>query len=149
MGSKISWFGGHMARTVRELKVWNNSALEQRKACIPLKLYRSAACKWLCCFACKPEAAYTRTQDRLRLVDLVLEVRDARIPFSSANPELDRLVQHKRRLVVLNKADLAEPDKQQVPLKTSCCSVSQHVICFTLAVPAANATFPFLVTQCT
>ena len=31
MGSKISWFGGHMARTVRELKVCNNSALEQRK----------------------------------------------------------------------------------------------------------------------
>ena len=47
-------------------------------------------------------------------MDLVLEVRDARIPFTSANPQLDALVQHKRRLVVLNKADLAAPDKQQV-----------------------------------
>ncbi len=48
------------------------------------------------------------------MVDMVLEVRDARIPFSSANPELEKLVRHKRRLLVLNKADLAAPDKQQV-----------------------------------
>ena len=47
------------------------------------------------------------------MVDMVLEVRDARIPFSSANPELEKLVRHKRRLLVLNKADLAAPDKQQ------------------------------------
>ena len=44
----------------------------------------------------------------------MLEVRDARIPFSSANPELENLVRQKRRLIVLNKADLAAPDKQQV-----------------------------------
>ena len=53
-------------------------------------------------------------QDRLKLVDLVLEVRDARIPLSSANPELEKLIRHKRRLVVLNKSDLAAPEKQQV-----------------------------------
>lgn len=55
-------------------------------------------------------------QDRLRMVDMVLEVRDARIPFSSANPELEKLVRHKRRLLVFNKADLAAPDKQQAIL---------------------------------
>ncbi|DBA85958.1 TPA: hypothetical protein ACH3X1_005497 [Trebouxia sp. C0004] len=55
-------------------------------------------------------------QDRLRMVDMVLEVRDARIPFSSANPELEKLVRLKRRLLVLNKADLAAPDKQQAVL---------------------------------
>ena len=55
-----------------------------------------------------------RFQDRLKLVDMVIEVRDARIPFSSANPELEKLVRQKRRLVVLNKADLAASDKQQV-----------------------------------
>lgn len=61
------------------------------------------------------------TQDRLRLVDLVLEVRDARIPLSSSNPALNKLVQHKRRMIVLNKADLAAPDKQQVvPVITQC-----------------------------
>ena len=53
-------------------------------------------------------------QDKLTKVDMVLEVRDARIPFSSANPELEKLVHHKHRLLVLNKADLAAPDKQQV-----------------------------------
>lgn len=47
---------------------------------------------------------------------MVLEVRDARVPFSSANPELDEVVGNKRRIVVLNKADLAAPDKQQVAL---------------------------------
>jgi ribosome biogenesis GTPase A len=46
----------------------------------------------------------------IRQVDVVLEVRDARIPFSSANYELDRLIGgSKARLVVLNKEDLADP----------------------------------------
>lgn len=57
---------------------------------------------------------------------MVLEVRDARIPFSSANPELEALVRHKRRLVVLNKADLAAPDKQQVG-GTNVLHVSMHM----------------------
>ena len=65
-------------------------------------------------------------QDRLKLIDMVLEVRDARIPFSSANPELEALVRQKRRLIVLNKADLAAPDKQQVG-GTSVLHVSMHI----------------------
>lgn len=64
--------------------------------------------------ACSHSKLLHTLQDRMRLIDLVLEVRDARIPFSSANPELEALVRHKRRLIVLNKADLAAPDKQQV-----------------------------------
>ncbi|CAM9128578.1 unnamed protein product [Chrysoparadoxa australica] len=53
-------------------------------------------------------------RDRLKKVDHVVEVRDARIPFSSANPELDALVgASKSRLVVLNKADLADPCPKQ------------------------------------
>ena len=45
---------------------------------------------------------------RLRQCELVLEVRDARLPFSSANPQLDALIaQHgRRRVIVFNKADL-------------------------------------------
>lgn len=42
-------------------------------------------------------------------VDAVLQLLDARIPYSSLNPELQRLVKHKPRLYVLNKADLADP----------------------------------------
>ncbi len=67
-------------------------------------------------------------QDRLRMVDMVLEVRDARIPFSSANPELEKLVRHKRRLLVLNKADLAAPDKQQVNSGCTCICAIQPLL---------------------
>ena len=42
-------------------------------------------------------------------VDAVLQLLDARIPYSSLNPEIQRLVKHKPRLYVLNKADLADP----------------------------------------
>jgi ribosome biogenesis GTPase A len=46
--------------------------------------------------------------EQLKLVDVVIETCDARIPFSSRNPELDSLISGKRRLLVLNKADLAD-----------------------------------------
>ena len=44
----------------------------------------------------------------LNLVDIIIEVIDARIPLSSRNPDLDRIVAKKPRLLVLNKKDLAE-----------------------------------------
>ena len=46
--------------------------------------------------------------ENLQLVDVVAEVVDARIPMSSRNPELDALTAKKPRLVVLNKADMAD-----------------------------------------
>ncbi|MGN0613437.1 MAG: ribosome biogenesis GTPase YlqF [Porcipelethomonas sp.] len=47
-------------------------------------------------------------QANLSLVDGVVEILDARIPASSRNPEMDRLVKDKPRMLVLNKADLAD-----------------------------------------
>ncbi|MCQ2559090.1 MAG: ribosome biogenesis GTPase YlqF, partial [Clostridia bacterium] len=47
-------------------------------------------------------------QDNLKLVDVVLELLDARIPLSSRNPLLQELARNKKKLVILNKADLAE-----------------------------------------
>lgn len=47
--------------------------------------------------------------ENLHLVDLVIEVRDARIPLSSANPELTRLVGSKPVLTVFSKCSLADP----------------------------------------
>ncbi len=47
----------------------------------------------------------------LKNIDAVCEIADARIPFSSRNPELDRLARGKRRLLVLNRADQADPSK--------------------------------------
>lgn len=46
-------------------------------------------------------------QDNLKLVDLVIELLDARIPISSQNPMLRDIIHDKPRLIVLNKADLA------------------------------------------
>lgn len=46
----------------------------------------------------------------LKLVDAVVEIRDARIPASSKNPELKKIIGNKPRLVILNKADWADPD---------------------------------------
>ena len=49
-----------------------------------------------------------KIQECLPLIDAVVEVLDARIPNSSRNPELDALTAGKPRLVVLNKADMAD-----------------------------------------
>ncbi len=46
-------------------------------------------------------------QEDVSLVDLVIELLDARIPVSSRNPDIDELGRHKSRLVLLNKSDLA------------------------------------------
>lgn len=48
---------------------------------------------------------------QLGKVDLVIELCDARLPLSSRNPELGKLAAHKRRVLLLCKADLAEPGK--------------------------------------
>lgn len=45
----------------------------------------------------------------LKLVDIVIELCDARIPQSSRNPEIDRIVERKPRLILLNKSDYADP----------------------------------------
>ncbi|MBP3271234.1 MAG: ribosome biogenesis GTPase YlqF [Ruminococcus sp.] len=47
-------------------------------------------------------------QSNLKLVDVVIEITDARIPYSSRNPEMDRLVGAKPRLILLNKSDSAD-----------------------------------------
>lgn len=52
-------------------------------------------------------------QENLRHVDLVVELRDARIPYASANPVIEEMVGEKPRLVLLAKEDLAEPQRTQ------------------------------------
>lgn len=48
--------------------------------------------------------------ENLKLVDVVIELVDARAPFSSQNPMLQELVQHKRKIIVLMKRDLADEE---------------------------------------
>jgi ribosome biogenesis GTPase A len=47
-------------------------------------------------------------QENIKLIDLVIELVDARIPMSSRNPDIDELGKNKARLILLNKADLAD-----------------------------------------
>lgn len=47
-------------------------------------------------------------QENMKLIDLVIELVDARIPLASRNPDIDELAKNKARLILLNKADLAE-----------------------------------------
>lgn len=49
-------------------------------------------------------------EDNLKVIDVVIELVDARIPMSSTNPMIAKLIGQKPSLVVLNKADLADPD---------------------------------------
>lgn len=53
--------------------------------------------------------AMRKLGERLRVVDVVIEVIDARLPRSSSNPALDRLAERKARMVVLGCEDLADP----------------------------------------
>lgn len=50
-------------------------------------------------------------EENISLVDIVIELLDARLPFSSKNPEIDNLARNKKRIVILNKVDLADEKK--------------------------------------
>ena len=48
-------------------------------------------------------------KEHIKQVDLVIELKDARIPYSSTNPMVDEIVRNKPRLILLNKSSLADP----------------------------------------
>ncbi|WP_244384148.1 ribosome biogenesis GTPase YlqF [Emergencia timonensis] len=52
-------------------------------------------------------------QENLKMVDLVIEVIDARIPVSSRNPIIDEIVKDKKRVIILNKSDLSDKTENQ------------------------------------
>lgn len=47
-------------------------------------------------------------QEDMKLIDVVIELLDARIPYSSKNPDIDQLAKNKSRVILLNKADMAD-----------------------------------------
>lgn len=67
----------------------------------------------------------------LKLVDAVVEITDARIPFSSRNPEMKRIVGSKPRLVLLNKADSADPGSNGNVARLLC-KTGYHSTCYRL-----------------
>ena len=54
------------------------------------------------------QKARRQMEEQLKLVDIIIELRDARIPDASANPILQELAPNKPRLIILNKSDLAD-----------------------------------------
>lgn len=53
-------------------------------------------------------------EDNLKMIDVVVEILDARIPFSGRNPNFDDIIKNKPRLLVMNKADLADKEKTEL-----------------------------------
>ena len=49
----------------------------------------------------------------LKLIDVVIELLDARIPLSSRNPDIDKIVANKKRIIALNKSDLADEEQNK------------------------------------
>lgn len=53
-------------------------------------------------------------QEDIKLIDLVIELVDARVPFGSRNPDIDELGKNKSRIILLNKSDLADAKKNKL-----------------------------------
>ncbi len=49
------------------------------------------------------------TED-LKLIDVVIELLDARIPYSSRNPVINKIINGKKKIILLNKSDLSDPE---------------------------------------
>ena len=49
-------------------------------------------------------------QENIKLIDLMVELVDARVPYSSKNPDIDELARNKSRLIILNKVDMADAE---------------------------------------
>ena len=56
-------------------------------------------------------------EENIKAVDIVIEILDARIPKSSKNPQIDSLIGSKKRLIVLNKSDIADKNETQKWIK--------------------------------
>lgn len=70
-------------------------------------------------------------RESMKLVDIIIEIRDARLPYGSGNPEIRKLIGDKPRILLLNKSDMADPaetkkwalyyEKQGVPVLAADC----------------------------
>ena len=57
--------------------------------------------------------AKRQMQEDIKLIDLVIELVDARIPLSSRNPDIDELGKNKARLIIMNKSDLSDENQNK------------------------------------
>ena len=71
--------------------------------------------------------ARRQMQEDIRLIDLIIELVDARVPLSSRTPDIDELGKNKARMILLNKSDLAD-EKQNEAWKEYFSSAGFHVV---------------------
>ncbi|MCQ2080040.1 MAG: ribosome biogenesis GTPase YlqF [Lachnospiraceae bacterium] len=57
--------------------------------------------------------AVRQMQEDVKLIDLIIELVDARVPYSSKNPDIDEIGKNKSRVILLNKSDLADSGENQ------------------------------------
>ena len=50
-------------------------------------------------------------KENMQIIDVVLEIVDARVPLSSKNPDIAMFAKHKKRIIILNKSDLVEAEE--------------------------------------
>lgn len=58
--------------------------------------------------------ALNNITEKIKIVDVVIEILDARAPRSSMNPDLENAIRNKKRLAVMSKADLADPELNKI-----------------------------------
>ena len=69
-------------------------------------LYNMAQIHW---FPGHMNKALKEVEEKIKIIDVVIELLDARAPISSINPQLENIIKNKKRLVILTKPDLADP----------------------------------------
>ena len=57
--------------------------------------------------------ALNEIEEKIKLVDIVIEIVDARAPLSSINPEFEKRINNKKKLLVISKSDLADPKETE------------------------------------
>lgn len=76
--------------------------------------------------------AEKKLKEQVNIVDVIIEVLDARIPKSSMYPDIEKLIKDKPRLILLNKSDLANNDQTQIWIK----KIKEKTGCATIATSA-------------
>lgn len=56
-------------------------------------------------------------KESLKNAEIVAEILDARIPYASSNPDLNQIIENKRKIIILNKSDLSDPNQNQKWIK--------------------------------
>ncbi len=80
--------------------------------------------------------------ENLKNVDIVIEILDARIPLSSRNPEITRLIENKPSLIILNKASLADPAQNKFWVEHYSSESSQCILVDCLSGEGLNKILP-------